>query len=246
MASIEFSGVSKTFSRHTGRMLLRSRLKAWIERGHKDRFYALKNVSFTIRRGENVGIVGANGAGKSTLLSLVVGLSAPDEGTVKVSGRTAALLELGSGFHPDLTGRENVFLNASLLGLTRKRAEEALESVVEFSEMADFIDGPLRAYSSGMIMRLAFSVAIHADPDFLIVDEILAVGDQRFQAKCFDRIEQLKRSGKGLLCVSHSGATVIQVCDRALWLDHGELMADGKPEDVVRMYEGQSALRAEV
>jgi lipopolysaccharide transport system ATP-binding protein len=246
MASIEFSGVSKSFSRHTGRMLLRGRLKAWLERGHKDRVYALKNVSFTICSGENVGIVGANGAGKSTLLSLAVGLSAPDEGTVRLSGRTAALLELGSGFHPDLTGRENVALNASLLGLTRKRTDEIFDSIVEFSEIADFIEEPLRTYSSGMMMRLAFSVAIHADPDFLIVDEVLAVGDQRFQVKCFDRIGQLKRRGKGLLCVSHSTATVLQVCERALWLDHGELMADGKAEDVVRMYEGRSALRAEV
>jgi lipopolysaccharide transport system ATP-binding protein len=246
MASIEFSGVSKSFSRQTGRMLLRSRLKTWLQVGHKDRFYALKNVSFTIRQGENVGIVGANGAGKSTLLSLAVGLSTPDEGTVKLSGRTAALLELGSGFHPDLTGRENVALNASLLGLTRKRTAEAFENVLEFSEMADFIDEPLRTYSSGMVMRLAFSVAIHVDPDFLIVDEVLAVGDQRFQAKCFDRIEQLKRGGKSLLCVSHSTATVLQVCERALWLDHGELMADGKAEDVIRMYEGKAAERAEV
>jgi len=186
-----------------------------------------------------VAIVGANGAGKSTLLSLAVGLAAPDEGSVTVSGRIAALLELGSGFHPELTGRENVFLNASLLGLTKKRTEEVFERVVEFSEIGDFIDEPLRTYSSGMMMRLAFSVAVNADPDFLIVDEVLAVGDQSFQAKCFEKIGELRNSGKSLLCVSHSPAVVQQLCERALWLDHGELMADGKTEEVLKMYEGQ-------
>src|SRR5436190_1348104 len=246
MPSIEFSGVSKSFPRHTGRVLLRSHLKTLLQRAHRDRFYALKNISFRIREGENVAIIGANGAGKSTLLSLAVGLAMPDEGRVRVSGRIVGLLELGSGFHPDLTGRENVFLNASLLGLTKKRTQEIFDSVVEFSEIGDFIDQPLRTYSSGMILRLAFSVAVNVDPDFIIVDEVLAVGDQSFQTKCSERIAEFKRSGKSLLCVSHAAAVIQQFCERALWLDHGELMADGKTEDVVRSYEGQSVSRSKV
>jgi len=240
MPFIEFSGVSKSFARNAGRVLLRSHLKSLMQRAHRQRFYALKSISFRISQGENVAIVGANGAGKSTLLSLAAGLAAPDEGTVKVSGRIAALLELGSGFHPDLTGRENILLNASLLGLTRKKTKEIFEQVVEFSEIGDFIDEPLRTYSSGMTMRLAFSVAVNVEPDFLIVDEVLAVGDQSFQAKCAARIAELKRRGMSLLCVSHSSELVRELCGRALWLDHGELLADGNVEDILKMYEGQS------
>jgi ABC-type polysaccharide/polyol phosphate transport system ATPase subunit len=242
MPSIEFSGVSKSFSRHANRMLLRTHFGALLRRD-QDRFYALKNISFTISHGENVGIVGANGAGKSTLLSLAAGLAAPDEGTVKVSGRIAALLELGAGFHPDLTGKENVFLNAALLGLRKKKTEEIFENVVEFSEIGDFIDEPLRTYSSGMKMRLGFAVAVNVNPDFLIIDEVLAVGDHRFQAKCFEKIDELKRNGMSLLCVSHSTGMVRELCQRALWLDHGELIADEKTEEVLRMYEGRSAAR---
>jgi len=242
MPSIEFVNVSKSFARHTGRMLLRSHLKG-LFRENRHRFHALKKVSFSVRHGENIALVGANGAGKSTLLSLAVGLAEPDEGKVRVDGRIVGLLELGSGFHPDLTGRENVFLNASLLGMSKRRTQEAFNSIVEFSEIGDFIEEPLRTYSSGMMLRLAFSVAINVDPDFLIVDEVLAVGDQSFQAKCFDKIAELKGSGKTLLCVSHSPAVVRQLCERALWLDHGELIADGKTEDVLKMYEGSCSLR---
>ena len=221
-------------------------MQAWLQRRPRDHFYALRNISFTIRHGENVAIVGANGAGKSTLLGLAVGLAEPDAGTVRVSGRIAGLLELGSGFHPDLTGRENVFLNAALLGLTKKKTQQVFEQVVEFSEIGDFIEEPLRTYSSGMMLRLAFSVAVNVDPDFLIVDEVLAVGDQSFQAKCFGKIAELKRNGKSLLCVSHSPAVVQTLCERALWLDHGELMVDGKTEDVLKMYEGRSMAQPRV
>lgn len=244
MPSIEFSNVSKSFVRHRRRMLLRGYLRTMFHPAHQDRFYALKNISFTLTHGESVGFVGPNGAGKSTLLSLIVGLTSPDSGQIRVSGRTAALLELGSGFHPDLTGRENVFLNASLLGLNRKTTEQLFEHVVEFAEIGDFIDEPLRTYSSGMMMRLAFSVAVTATPDFLIVDEVLAVGDASFQAKCSEKILELKRQGGTLLCVSHSPGTIQQLCDRALWLDHGELLADGKTEDVLKMYIGQSVRAA--
>src|SRR5688572_18829548 len=242
MPFIEFTGVSKSFVRHSGRMLLRNHLRALLQRARRDCFYALRNISFTIRHGENVAIIGANGAGKSTLLSLAVGLAAPDAGTVTVSGRIVGLLELGSGFHPDLTGRENVFLNAALLGLTKKKTRQVFEQVVEFSGIEDFIEEPLRTYSSGMMLRLAFSVAVNVDPDFLIVDEVLAVGDQSFQAKCFGKIAELKRNGKSLLCVSHSPDVVRTLCERALWLEHGELMVDGKTEDVLKMYEASQCI----
>ncbi len=236
MSLIRFEQVSKSFLRSSSRMLLRSMLVERFRNNGKSQFYALKNVSFTIHEGETVGVIGRNGAGKSTLLSLVAGISYPDAGKVTVQGRVAALLELGSGFHPDLTGVENVFLNASLLGLSRAKTTEKFEQIREFADIGDFIYEPLRTYSSGMIMRLAFSVAIHVDPAFLIIDEVLAVGDVAFQAKCYEKIMQFKNSGKGLLIVSHAGKTVQQLCDRAIWLDHGTLMMDGPTEEVVAAY----------
>jgi ABC-type polysaccharide/polyol phosphate transport system ATPase subunit len=180
-----------------------------------------------------------NGAGKSTLLSLVAGLVPPDRGTVNVAGRVVALLELGSGFHPDLTGIENVRLNAALLGLNRKRTDELLPEIIDFAELADFIDEPLRTYSTGMSMRLAFAVAVNVDPDVLLIDEVLAVGDQAFQTKCFDKILDFRRKGKTILCVSHAFGMVQQLCSRALWLDHGDLMLDGPLGEVTDAYTGR-------
>lgn len=210
-------------------------------RGRKrETFQALKHVSFQLDRGESLAVVGSNGAGKSTLLSLVARLAEPTEGRVTVNGRVAALLELGSGFHPDLTGSENLQLNASLLGLGRKRTLELRDSIVEFSGIGEFLDQPLRTYSSGMTMRLAFSVAIHVDPDILIVDEVLAVGDQSFQARCFEKIAACKRAGKTLLFVSHASHLVRQLCERALWLDHGEVMMDGAAGAVIEAYGGRA------
>lgn len=220
-------------------MLLRSLLFDRLRGNGVNQFYALRDVSFQIREGETVGVVGRNGAGKSTLLSLVAGISYPDQGKVTVHGRVAALLELGSGFHGDLTGRENVLLNASLLGLSRKKALDKLDEIIDFSGVGDFINEPLRTYSSGMVMRLAFSVAIHVEPAFLIIDEVLAVGDASFQAKCYEKIMEFKRAGRGLLCVSHAGKTIQQLCDRALWLEHGQLMMDGPTEEVVAAYSGK-------
>lgn len=236
MSLIRFEGVSKSFVRSSGRVLIRSLLMEKLRGEAVKPFYALRDVSFTIGDGETVGVIGRNGAGKSTLLSLVAGISFPDEGTVTVEGRVAALLELGSGFHGDLTGRENVILNASLLGLSRQRTMDKLEEIIDFSGVGDFINEPLRTYSSGMMMRLAFSVAIHVDPAFLIIDEVLAVGDAAFQAKCHDKIQQFRRAGKGLLIVSHAGRTIEQLCERALWLDHGKLVMDGKTREVVEAY----------
>ena len=238
MALIEFERVSKIFTHTGGAKLLRSHLLDRFKQRKRDVFYALRDVSFTLNRGESMAVIGRNGAGKSTLLGMAAGLCKPSEGLVAVRGRVAALLELGSGFHTDLTGLENVRLNASLLGLSRTRTGEVLESIIDFSEIRDFIDDPVRTYSSGMIMRLAFSVAVHVDPDILIIDEVLGVGDQRFQAKCFDRIRQFKQAGKTLLFVSHGGETVRQLCDRAIWLDHGKMLLEGPPAEVLEAYGG--------
>src|ERR1700722_4156014 len=196
MNIVEFHNVSKIYYHHGERLLLRNRLQQFLSRKKPESFAAVKNVSFTMQRGESMAIVGPNGAGKSTLLSLVAGLSNADSGSIQVNGRVAALLELGSGFHPDLTGEENVRLNAALLGLSRKRTSELFDSIVDFSGIADFIDEPLRTYSTGMVMRLAFSVAVHINPEILIIDEVLAVGDANFQTKCAERIHTLREAGK--------------------------------------------------
>ena len=241
MKAIEFQNVSKSFHRHTGRLLLRHRLMASLRGERRERFYALKNVSFDLEAGEGLAVVGGNGAGKSTLLGLVAGLATPDTGTVTVNGRLAGLLELGSGFHPDLTGAENIRVNASLIGMSRRRTAELFDQIVDFAGIGDFIGEPLRTYSSGMVLRLAFAVAINMDPEILLIDEILAVGDHQFQAKCFERIHRLRNAGTTLLCVSHATAVVQEICNRAIWLDRGELMMNGKIGDVVEAYEGHRA-----
>jgi len=242
MALIEFQNVSKSFPHSVGRELLRTHIVRWFGGAHKQTFFALKNLSFRLEPGECVAVVGSNGAGKSTLLSLAAGLSVPNEGRVSINGRLAALLELGSGFHPDLTGAENLVLNAALLGLSRKRTLELSGQMIDFSGIGDFIDEPLRTYSSGMVMRLAFSIAIHTDPDILLLDELLAVGDAGFQAKCFDAMTEFRRSGKSMLFVSHSPGLVQLMCERALWIDHGKLMMDGDAGAVLEAYSGAAAL----
>lgn len=237
--AIEFSGVTKSFHLHSPRTLLRGHLARWGTGKRPERFVALKNVSFQVRQGESVAVVGPNGAGKSTLLSLVVGVTQPDMGRITVNGRVAPLLEVGSGFHPDLTGAENLRLNASLLGLTRKRTGELFESIVEFAGIGDFIDEPLRTYSAGMLMRLAFSVAIHTDPDILVIDEVLAVGDQAFQVKCLERILEFRRDRKTIFCVSHNPEALESLCERAIWLDHGEVIMDSQARRVLEAYEAR-------
>ena len=243
MDLIEFNRVGKTFHLHDKSKLIRSHIAGWFRpRKAGQEFHALRNVSFRISQGESVAVIGHNGAGKSTLLNLVTGVAVPDEGTVTVKGRIAALLELGAGFHPDLIGRENVYLNAALLGFSRKRADELFDRIVEFAGIGDFIDEPLRTYSTGMAVRLAFSVAIHMDPEILIIDEVLGVGDAAFQAKCFEKILDFRRSGKTILCVSHSTTMLFRLCQRAIWLDHGEIMMDSDINSVVAAYEGRAAL----
>lgn len=236
MPVIEFHGVSKFFPRSHGRTLLRGHLARLFSGRRQERFYALKDVSFDVKAGESMAVIGSNGAGKSTLLGLVAGLARPNEGEVRVRGRVAALLELGSGFHPDLTGAENVRLNAALLGLSRHDTTARFGDIVEFSGIGEFIHEPLRTYSSGMVLRLAFSVAMNTDPEVLLVDEILSVGDAAFQAKCFERIHDFRRRGKTILAVSHSPEMVRALCDRAIWLDHGRLAMAGAVDKVTAAY----------
>ena len=233
---IELVGVSKSFRHGGGAKLLRTHFRELFRKSQGSDFFALRNVSFRVEEGESLAVVGRNGAGKSTLLSLVAGLADPVEGRIAVKGRVAALLELGAGFHPDLTGVENLHLNASLLGLSRKRTAEVYEEILAFAGIGDFIYEPLRTYSSGMTMRLAFAIAINVDPDILIVDEVLAVGDQEFQEKCRGRIRGFKAQRKTLLFVSHSGPLVRELCGRALWLESGRILLDGPVAEVLDAY----------
>jgi len=247
MSAIEFRHVSKSFPRVTGQQLLRTHILRWFGSGaHHGEFFALKDVSFRMQQGESVAIVGSNGAGKSTLLGLAAGLATPTSGRVIRNGRVNALLELGSGFHPDLTGAENLILNAALLGLSRRKTMERVEQIVDYSGLGEFINEPLRTYSSGMVVRLGFSVAIQADPDILLIDEILAVGDAAFQEKCRRTLDELIRAGKSLLFVSHSAYAVREMCKRAIWLDHGAVMMDGDVSDVLDAYEGRALAPKEI
>ena len=240
---IEFQNVSKWFPHSTGRQLLRTHIARWFGKVHHERFYALRNVSFQLEDGESLAIVGSNGAGKSTLLSLAAGLTLPDEGQVRVNGRIAALLELGSGFHPDLTGAENLVLNAALLGLSKRKTNALFDRIVEFSGIGDFIDDPLRTYSSGMVMRLGFSIAIQCEPDILLIDEVLAVGDASFQEKSREALVSFRRAGKSLLFVSHSPASVRDMCDRAVWIDHGAVVTSGRVNEVLDAYQGRAVMQ---
>ncbi len=239
---IRVTGVGKTFRRyHQDRP---GTIQEAIARGAGgfsrafaiDRFWALKDVSFTVQPGRTVGIVGANGSGKSTLLRLIGGVGRPDAGSIEVRGRLGALLDLAAGFHPDLSGRENAVLAGILNGLTRKQVLERMEEIVAFAEIEEAIESPVRTYSTGMQMRLAFSVAVHTEPSILLIDEVLAVGDISFQQKCLARIQRFREAGCAILLVSHVGSKIEEMCDDAVWLDHGVLKAQGPARDVVRQY----------
>jgi ABC-type polysaccharide/polyol phosphate transport system ATPase subunit len=240
MSVVRLEGVSKIYSRKVTRQFVKAFLKDRFRPAHQERFYALKQVTLELHEGDSLAVVGPNGAGKSTLLSLVAGLSWPDEGQVQVHGRVAALLELGSGFHPDLTGAENVRLNAALLGFSRRRAREKFDEIVDFSGIGEFIGEPLRTYSAGMVMRLAFSVAAAVDPDILLIDEVLAVGDPAFQHKCIRKIQELKQEGRVLICASHVMTTLRDLCNRAVWLDHGQVQREGAAGDLIAAYEASA------
>jgi ABC-type polysaccharide/polyol phosphate transport system ATPase subunit len=200
-------------------------------------FWPLRHISFDIHRGETVGVIGHNGSGKSTLLRLIAGAAYPTEGHLAVRGRIAPLLALGAGFQPDMTGRECIEINATALGLSREEIRGRFDNIIGFAELPDFMDTPVRYYSSGMLARLGFSVAVHTDPDLLLVDEVLAVGDHAFQVKCVERIEEMRRDGVTIFFVSHDATIVKQLCDRVLWLKDGRLARDGAPDDVLSEYE---------
>ena len=200
-------------------------------------FWALRDVSFEIKKGQTVGVIGRNGSGKSTLLQIICGTLNPTSGSIQTNGRIAALLELGSGFNPEFTGRENVYMNAAIMGLSKEETDVRFDAIIDFADIGDFIDQPIKTYSSGMMVRLAFAVAINVDPQILIVDEALSVGDELFQRKCFSRIDAIKQNGATILFVSHSGSTVVELCDHAVLLDSGEKLAMGIPKIIVGKYQ---------
>ncbi len=205
-------------------------------RNHYEDRWVLKGINLNIKKGETVGLIGENGSGKSTLLKLLTKIIYPDSGTIEIKGKVSSLLELGAGFHPDMTGRENIYMNASIFGLTKREIDKRLDDIVSFSELEEFIDNPVRTYSSGMYMRLAFSVAINVDPDILIIDEILAVGDAMFQKKCIEKIQELKSQDKTIIIVSHDNNNVKKLCSRVLWLNNGKIFLEGNCDYVIDRY----------
>ena len=232
---ISINDVSKRFVLHKDKSVKERLLNFSSSRAHREDFWALNDISLDIETGSTVGLVGHNGSGKSTLLKIIGGIIQPTSGTVLRRGRMAALLELGAGFHPDLTGRENVYLNAALLGLSKQETDRQFDQIVDFSGIEEFIDTQVKFYSSGMYVRLAFSVAIHVDPDVLLVDEVLAVGDEPFQRKCMDKIAQFQSEGRTIVLVSHSSEQVGRLCDRVVVLDKGRVMHDGDPTEGIRI-----------
>src|SRR4051794_28882806 len=252
--SIALTGVTKIYRRYGGKqfatlksaLLQRSILR---DLQPSETFPALTDVSFTVAKGSTYGIIGRNGSGKSTALKLVAGITKPTTGVVKVDGRISALIELGAGFHPEISGRENVFINGIMLGLTKSEIRARFDEIVDFAELREFIDAPVKTYSSGMYMRLGFAVAIHVDPDVLLVDEVLAVGDEGFTHKCLDKFAEFRRRNKTILLVTHSLNLVERFCDDAVWLEAGRKQGEGDPKRVVDAYltrveEGEDALLA--
>jgi ABC-type polysaccharide/polyol phosphate transport system ATPase subunit len=239
--AIELADVTKIYRRYSGRQfatLKSALLQRSILRDLRpdETFPALTGVSFTVPKGITFGVIGRNGSGKSTALKLVAGITKPTSGTVTVNGRVSALIELGAGFHPEISGRENVYINGIMLGLSKREIAARFDEIVEFAELKEFIDAPVKTYSSGMYMRLGFAVAIHVNPDVLLVDEVLAVGDEGFTHKCLDKFGEFRRLGKTILLVTHSLGLVERFCDQALWLDHGRVQAQGDPRRVIDAY----------
>jgi ABC-type polysaccharide/polyol phosphate transport system ATPase subunit len=242
MNAIEVVHTSKVYRRYNRRRQFATLKSALLSRSlvrdlePDETFSAVRDVSFTVPAGRTLGVIGRNGSGKSTLLKLVAGITKPTTGSVTVNGRISALIELGAGFHPEISGRENVFINGIMLGLSKKEVARRFDEIVEFAELQDFIDAPVKTYSSGMYMRLGFAVAIHVDPDVLLVDEVLAVGDEGFTHKCLDKFAEFKRRGKTILLVTHSLGLVERFCDEALWMDAGSMKGMGDPKRVVGAY----------
>jgi len=235
--AISIKQVSKLFHRQKQRTF--KELIPALVGGEKavETFWALQNIDLEIKKGETIGIIGPNGSGKSTLLKLIAGVSKPTSGTITVNGRIAPLIELGAGFHPELTGRENVFLNGVILGMSRKEIKAKFKEIIDFAELWDFIDQPVKHYSSGMYLRLAFAVAIHTNPEILLVDEILAVGDASFQRKCYQKIEELKKNYVTIVMVTHTLRSVEKYCDRAILLSHSQILAIGDTNKILEEYQ---------
>ncbi len=235
--SIIVDDVYKTFNVYLDKAnTIKEKLLFLFSRNRKEKRTVLEGINANIKKGEVVALIGTNGSGKSTLLKLMTKIIYPNKGKIVTDGKLTSLLELGAGFHPDFSGRENIFFNASIFGLTRKEIETRIEDIIEFSELRPFIDNPVRTYSSGMYMRLAFSVAINVDADILLIDEILSVGDEHFQNKCFEKMLELKQQGKTMVFVTHSMESVKRLCDRAIWLYNGKIRMDGNTEEVVEEY----------
>lgn len=230
--AIEVKNVEKKFKVFLDKGHTLKELTLFSKRRKYEERTVLDGISFEVKKGEAVGLIGHNGCGKSTTLKLLTRIMYPDSGTIEMSGRVSSLIELGAGFHPDMSGRQNIYTNASIFGLTRKEIDERLNDIIAFSELEEFIDNPVRTYSSGMYMRLAFSVAINVDADILLIDEILAVGDANFQAKCFNKLREIKANGTTIVIVSHSLGQIEQICERSIWIHNGQIRAEGAPRDV--------------
>ena len=230
--AIEVRNVTKSFKVYLDKgAQLKERL-LFRKRSRYEERKVLRGISFDVKKGEAIGLIGHNGCGKSTTLKLLTRIMYPDEGTIKLKGRVSSLIELGAGFHPDMSGRENIYTNAAIFGLTKKEIDARIKDIVDFSELAEFIDNPVRTYSSGMYMRLAFSVAINVDADVLLIDEILAVGDANFQTKCFNKLKEIKAQGTTIVIVSHALGQIEQICDRAIWIHEGLIKAEGPPKEI--------------
>src|SRR5580704_18364835 len=249
MFDIEFKNVSKRYARRTVDARQGPPVSLWEGlfrwRGHQNDFWALRDISFQVKRGEALGIIGHNGAGKSTILKLLSRITAPTTGKIVIEGRLSSLIEVSSGFHEELTGRENVYLSGVTFGMSRKEVFAKLPGILEFSGIGDFIDVPVKRYSSGMWLRLGFSIAAHLNPDILLLDEVLAVGDVPFQWKCLDHIQQLRKSGRTIVFISHDLAAVERLCDRALLLSHGRLVCEGRPQEVTLEYQRSTSVVSE-
>ena len=234
--AIKVTNMTKTFKLYSDKP---NTLKERLVRGWKNKpeiRTILENIDLTIKKGETVALIGVNGSGKSTLLKLMTKIIYPNKGKVETNGKLTSLLELGAGFHPDFTGRENIYFNASIFGLTKQEIDKRINDIIEFSELGEFIDSPIRTYSSGMYMRLAFSVAINVDAEILLIDEILAVGDQHFQEKCFNKLEELAKSDKTIVIVSHSLDSLKKLCKRGIWINNGKVAMDGNCKKVIDAY----------
>lgn len=236
MDVIEVNNVCKYYKVYHDKCVSLKEKLLFANRNKYEKRLVLDGVSFSVKKGEAIGLVGRNGCGKSTMLKLLARIIYPNSGNIIINGRVSSMIELGAGFHPDMTGRENILTNASIFGLSRREIMEEIDKIIGFSELGEAIDTPVRTYSSGMYMRLAFSVAIHVNADILLIDEILAVGDHSFQTKCFEKLRQIKQQGTTIVIVSHSLGQIEEICDRSIWINQGKIMMDGEPKTVHEEY----------